>query len=374
MWINQNWVDKLGMKMPTTTEEFYQLCKAFKEKNPKGIAITGCINSWHSDLETFFMNSFLYVPNMAPGTGEISHVVKDGKIDTPVNKPEYKEALAYLNKLYKEGLIYEGSFTQNVDQLKQLVTSEGEPVLCMAEGAHMNYINIAEYPELYRHYTSLAPLEGPKGARYTPNFKYNDYLQMGFTITKDCKNPEAAIRWADALYNMEVQFTEQFGPKGVAWEDPKPGDIGVNGKPALYRSIVQQTSSDTQNTCWPMTGIVYKPKEWVQGGATDPNVDVYSADGLTKFLVEETRMKYEPYAPKDIDIAPVLKLLPEESQEIQTLTVELTNYIEESMVRFIVGDLNTDKDWDKYVKGLNDMGLEKELAIKQKAYDRQFKK
>src|SRR5690606_1913753 len=34
MWINQEWLDNMGLQMPTTTDEFYQVLKAFKEKDP----------------------------------------------------------------------------------------------------------------------------------------------------------------------------------------------------------------------------------------------------------------------------------------------------------------------------------------------------
>lgn len=36
MWVYQPWLDKLGLEVPTTTEEFYQMLKAFKEQDPNG--------------------------------------------------------------------------------------------------------------------------------------------------------------------------------------------------------------------------------------------------------------------------------------------------------------------------------------------------
>ena len=38
MWINTTWLEKLGLEMPTTTDEFYQVLKAFKEQDPNGTA------------------------------------------------------------------------------------------------------------------------------------------------------------------------------------------------------------------------------------------------------------------------------------------------------------------------------------------------
>jgi putative aldouronate transport system substrate-binding protein len=107
----------------------------------------------------------------------------------------------------------------------------------------------------------------------------------------------------------------------------------------------------------------------------DPNVDPYSVEGLEKLLLEETQNKYEPFIPKDdsLSVLPPIKLRDEESQEIQTISVELANYVKESAVRFVTGDLSLERDWDKYVDSLNNIGLEKYLETYQKGYDRQYK-
>ena len=47
-WINTGWLEKLGLAVPTTTDEFYNVLKAFKEQDPNGngkadeIPMTGC--------------------------------------------------------------------------------------------------------------------------------------------------------------------------------------------------------------------------------------------------------------------------------------------------------------------------------------------
>ena len=39
IWINQTWLDNLGLDVPTTTEELYTVLKAFKENDPNGNGI-----------------------------------------------------------------------------------------------------------------------------------------------------------------------------------------------------------------------------------------------------------------------------------------------------------------------------------------------
>ena len=370
MWINKALLDKYGLEMPTTTDEFYQMLKAYKKANPKGIALAGSTDGWNANIDTFLMNSFIY------DSGVISNErlflsVKDKKIDTSINKPAYKEGLAYLNKLYKEGLIDSGSFTQKNAQLKQLIVSPGEPVLCTPDGASISFVDPATSQEVYKNYVSLAPLKGPTGLQQSSYFKYASTSPMAYVISKDCKYPEAAARWADYNYSFEGALNQQLGPKGdTTWRDATSGEVGLNGKAAIYKQI-WQGGTTAQNLNWTNSGFLFAPEELKLGAATDPNVDITKIEGLEKFLYDETATKYAPYESKDYEVLPPLKLLPDESQQLQTVVVELDKYILESRTRFIMGNLSLDKDWDKYVESLDNIGMQKLIAANQKAYDRQ---
>lgn len=373
MWINTMWLDKLGIKMPTTTEEFYQALKTFKQKVPNGIPLIGSTDGWRANIDSFIMNSFVFDSGKNKQEEERLYLsVNDKKIDSAVNKPGYKDGLAYLNKLYKEGLIYSGSLTQKNDQVKQIMASKGEPVFCSVGGANVNWIDSASTPELYKHYVTLAPLTGPSGLRQSTYLKYDALVPNQFVITKNCKYPEAALRWADFFYSLEGENDEEIGPKGDAnWTDAASGDKGLDGSQALFIRK-RAYSNEPQNVNWQDTGITFKTSEIRLGEKTDQNVDKWSAAGLEKFLFDETKNNYVPYQSKEFEVTPYLKLTPEETQELQTIKVELNKYIAESRTRFITGDLNVDKDWDSYVKNLDNIGLQKYISTQQKAYDRQF--
>lgn len=65
LWINKAWLDKLGLQLPTTTEEFYQVMKAFKEQDPNGngkndeLPLTGSDEMWAGNVSAFLMNAFI---------------------------------------------------------------------------------------------------------------------------------------------------------------------------------------------------------------------------------------------------------------------------------------------------------------------------
>ncbi|MBY0161988.1 ABC transporter substrate-binding protein [Cytobacillus firmus] len=378
VWINKHWLEQLGLEEPKTTEEFYQVLKAFKEKDPNGngkadeIPFAGAASGgWNTDPNLFLMNAFTY-----SSADDLKLIVKDSKIETIVNTPEYREGLSYIQRLYKEGLLYNPSYTQNNDQLRQLAANPDAEILgAFVSGANVNIIDEATVgPERYRHFVALAPLEGPKGVRYATHSKYDAAIPGSFYIPSTSKNPEAALRWADYLYTFEGAITKKVGLKGVGWEEAKPGDVGLNGKPALSKRLIPY-AEEPQNHSLMHIGVDYAPEEFRFGEAVDPNVDPFTAEGLEKLLRDETKNKYEPYVPKTdaLSVLPPIKFKANESQQIQTISVELANYVKESAVRFIMGDLNLDADWNKYVESLNNIGLEQYLETYQKAYDRQYK-
>src|SRR5690625_3105658 len=59
MRINKPWLDELSLDMPKTTEEFYEVMKAFKDEDPNGngeadeIPLAGMKNSWREKITGF---------------------------------------------------------------------------------------------------------------------------------------------------------------------------------------------------------------------------------------------------------------------------------------------------------------------------------
>ena len=66
MWLYKPWMDQLGLEWPDTTEDFYNVLKAFKTQDPNGngkadeVPLIGATTSWRTDPFGFLMNSFIY--------------------------------------------------------------------------------------------------------------------------------------------------------------------------------------------------------------------------------------------------------------------------------------------------------------------------
>lgn len=133
-WINQEWLDVVGKEMPTTTEELYDVLVAFRDGDPNGnglndeIPLTGATSGWSKNVIDWLLNSYVY----ANATDKIN--VKDGEIYAYYKTDAYKKGLAFINRLFEEGLLDSQTLTQTADQMMAQVMTEDANTI----GAFMN--------------------------------------------------------------------------------------------------------------------------------------------------------------------------------------------------------------------------------------------
>lgn len=383
MWINTKHLEEMGVEMPTTTDEFLEVCKKFKEYKPDGIAVLGSApgQGWYSEFENFLMGSFVLPPSTSYTLDrrDKTAVTWDGEIVCVAQDDRYREFLKYANTLYNEGALYDGDFTQTEEQMKSIINQDGAPVLAFTTGTISNCIDVTSNPDLYAQYEAMSPLKGPDGTQLTTYFKYLSINDGNFSITDTCKSPEAALRWADFFYSEIGDLASQYGAdEGKDWVLNPEGKFGLNGEPAKYE-ILNKYSAETQNHDWQDLGIRVAPAEYRLGAAVEQDVDVKGPDGLEKLLYDATEQKYAPYGQteenSDLDVLPKLKLTSEETSSISTVAVEIEKLIDEASTAYIVGtrNINDDKDWDSFKDALDKAGLKDLLEVYQTAYDRQMK-
>ena len=378
MWVNQKYLKEMGVEIPTTTEEFKNVCKKFLEYKKGGIAVAGAAQGWHTRMQDWLMGAFTFVPSKSATLSARDYVVLNDetkKVETVAITDAYKAGLKYMNELYKMGAIYDGNFTQTSEQLRTLANQADAPILFFTAGVNSDVIDPESNNELYRNYVPVAPLKGPDGTQIAWTIHNSGFNSGGFCITDKCKNVEAALRWVDFFYNSPTgDLCSQYGAEeGKDWVLNPKGKVGLNGEPALYE-VLNLYSSDPQNHDWQDVGLRVAPASYRLGQAVDPNVDPYSPAGLEKLLFDTSKNLYEPYAnnTKLLNLSE-LKLTDEESTAVSTMAVELEKIIEENSVAFITGTKDIDAEWDSYKDAVNKAGIEEILKTYQTAYDRQTK-
>lgn len=370
-YINKTWLDKLGLKTPGTTDEYYQVLKAFANDDPNGngvkdeIGVYGLANeSYGENICNAIMNAFVfYNKDLAlseDGTTVIAPYVTD----------EWKDGLEYMNKLYKEGLLASSIFTDDVTQFKAVLNNESANIVgSVTTGSYSSWTE-PNSNKNFQDMEIMAPLTGPQGINYTPYSEYNPAPM--FYVTSSCKNPELAVKLGDLFYRRDVSITAKYCEEGVDWTD----DPAVTSKYTnLYveKGIYDKISfvylhnywGENSNKFWRDANLRYAPLS-----LTDASVDAGEQSTLKSTMQTFNYQNYYDKHPKYI--LPSLKYTLEETESVTEMKAMIPEYVDQSLAEFVTG-ARPFSDWDNYKKELDGMGLQEYLKTAQGAYDRMKK-
>lgn len=361
LWINKAWLDRLGLRMPADTDEFYAVARAFKERDPNGngvkdeIPLTGAKRS-QEDLALWIMNAFVAAGGPDDSGDALLNnyeFVFQDNVFFGADKPEFREGLRYLARLFREGLIDVAAFTQDKEQIKPLVDGGAANRIGAAASHHPgNFANTADPKERYKEYVAQVPIKGPRGNRTTA-WIIDQVIQPGqLEITDRCRQPAVAMRWADNFYSLEFGLREK-GVQGTHWDKVDPGEnlIGYTGKPALYRYLKVLTKEDNAQINLGPGWTRNLKNEFAKGAGYSYEEMLYTQ--TTRY--EPFKLRRFPYATASVKEASM--------NEFNDLRRTIHTFIAESTDRFIIGDKDIETQWDAYVAQLGQIGLDRYLSI-----------
>ena len=366
-FINQSWLDRLGLPIPRTTEEFFNTMIAFRDRNPTGanIPIIPYIGGpiFAGEPLTWIINSFVYHPYRDHNNWFLN--VTDGRIWAPWTTDEYREALRYLNRLYTEGLMHPSTFTNTTAELAAILSyQQGDVGRVGFFSGIMIQVLLNNTPAIY-DFTFQPPLIGPRGVNYYPLRPHG--AGASAFITRDAAYPEAAFRWLDHMSKKETTMTARYGELGVDWRwtTPEENAISFFGTPAQMEQF-HTLWATPNNKHWNLTpGSFYIDGEnsvlmkWEDDGSFDN-------DRLAMYQVFEERA-----AGRDVpEQVGTILYTEQELNQIREMRSTIDTYREESRALFITGALSLDRDWNAYLQALDRMGLGQYLEIAQRAYTR----
>jgi len=371
MWINQEFLDQLGLDIPTTTDELVTVLKAFRDGIPNSIPFAGTfLSGWGSTLDYFLMNSFTFYDAHTLGDGanlqtSLGLFVDNGVIRTPWDRPGTQDGLRFLNMLVREGLLHEASLTSNAEQLVALVESGDSARVGLTTGGHGMIFSDMQ-GDRYPQYVPLMPLQGPTGLRQIP-MNRNDLGFNGFYISASTQYAEALIQWADLLYTFEATMNGYFGPYQESWVFAEPGEMGLDGNPALYSLLVPWQEVEPQNEHWVQMTISNRDAEFRAGEAFDTSISLYSPEGLEAILFQTT-LAMEPFGIVE-KVFPPVKFTADQSSAMSVQLTDVSTIIRQWIPGFIGGTFDIDTQYDEFLGLLENAGLSNLVAQYQAAYD-----
>jgi putative aldouronate transport system substrate-binding protein len=366
-WINQAWLDRLGLKMPATTEEFRQTLIAFRDKIPavngqKIIPFSGDPNNLH--LGT--LAGWFGVNASGAGNNTGYFAVINGQVESTIIRPEYRDFIKYFAGLYKEGLVDPELFTQNLDTWKAK-GKQGLYGVSIAYGAGDFLPEIepkdreSDPSKNWYGYVPVPVLKAPGVTN--PVFRNNNngitLFRTQFVITdKGQGKAQKIVDWLDRVYDP-IHSTEcDLGPLGRTWRM-----LDLVGGIQYWQTI--DTSSwnqdDRDRNGWSGYSIAELPKyrrpyweEKPRPGWENEYKEGDVRDALYKPYLEATPM-------------PALWLSEANAKRAADLQTAITDYVKQKQAEWVSGQADIDREWDTYVAQLNRLGLQELLQIKRGA-------
>lgn len=338
LWINQAWLDKLGLAMPQNMEELTDALLKFKTGDPNG--------NYKDDevaadlLGVYEMRWLLPYFSVISDDYYLARGADGGYVFAP-EQAGYREFVAQLKQWNERELFGEGAFTSahnaaSLDSEEKKLATSGL-ILTVAPYTHVPADKTAEYVPLL--------MAGPDGS-----IRWRDALGSVWTgcfaVTSACEDPAQALSWADALYGEEAAVIAYAGMENDEYR------FGDNGK-WTFNVDAMRTIDDIRGDSIIYTGVTMPclaPSEFL--AKVDSDIDIHIID-----CMENVRAVSEQVSPA---------YLLDEAQQARASEIMLTlgRVADEGIARFATGEIEmTDDNWNAWLDAMREAGSEELVEL-----------
>ena len=348
LFLRGDWLEELGLEVPTTIEEWEIVLTKFKEE--KGAAAPFSYQYGSGGLTN--NNPFAY----AYGVTRNFYINDEGKVVFGAVEEGYKEYLQLMNKWMEAGLIDIDLLTLTGDQVAAKMTNGTAGASFAYCGSGMGNWTTAgkatneNFTLVAAPYPSLVEGQKPEMGQ-----RDNNYLGTGSAaITTSCENVEAAARLLDYAYSEAGHTLYNFGAEGVSYEL-------VDGEPHYTDLLLKNPDG---------LSITHAMAGHIRANYNGPFVqnEAYAQQYYTLDTQKEA-VKIWADTNMGAHVVPPITPSAEESKEQSQIMNEINTYRDQYTIKFILGDADF-SEWDTYVEQIYKMGLDRVLEIQNSALDR----
>ena len=357
-FINQKWLDFLGLETPTTVDEFEQVLLAFKEHAPelqKEFGIEGDIIPMSCIVNDQDPN--LLINGFGDGIGDTDigqhiAVTDDKKVICTATTDGFRSGVEWLHKLYAEGLIDPECFTQDWSTYVAKGKSHRYGVCFSWDVANIDNIN---------DYVPLAALKADTVSVTPQNGSFTSGFDRGrCVVTSVCENPAFVCAWLDKMYDPFQSPQNNWGTYG----EDDDFDIfelseNENGDKMLKHAALGDASPVEVREAECVGGPLAILDEYYGVYVTCPDDAQYRLDWIKDYYTKDMKCKY---------VYPKVFMSSEDTETLSAIQTDLVSYLNSSKAEFIRDGI-TDASWQAYLDQVDSYGLDQYLEIYQKYFD-----
>lgn len=332
-FVRKDWLDKLGLEVPKTVDEFHDMLVAFRDRDPNGNGIKD---------EVPYFNRFDGIGHLLLLFDTITNweIVDDDIVYGPTT-PQFKEAYKNIAQWYKEGLIDKEIYTRGSKSRDKLL---GDNV---GGATHDYFGTTAQYNDMLKDTVpgiNFVPIAPPNNKEYTQR----DLVAMrGIAISAKSKKKEVAMRFLDYMFSEDGTLITNFGIEGEHYE--------MKDEYPTY-------------------------KDWVLHG-DKTTVDILSEAGAASAFPHKFDFRYEeqwltPLAKEGMDMyqkyltpqVPVLTYDDQDEERFNKIMTDVRTYVDEYTQKWVFGSASVDDTYDEFLAQMKKLGIDEATEIQRKAY------
>lgn len=206
--IRMDWLEKVGMNIPTDKDSLYAVLKAFQEQDPGGlgsnnIAFSAVPEAINAPIAQCF--GFIF-----------DYELKDKLIIDTRLQPEYKEYLTFMNKLYEEGILDADMPVNTGSKVTEKAASGSVGFYTGGTDQARDHL-IAMHNEGNdgEYFRIIAPFKDQNGKQRAPSFE--GMFTIGL-IPKSCENVNSVLTYLDSYLSEDVFEKLIHGEEGVDYQ------------------------------------------------------------------------------------------------------------------------------------------------------------
>ncbi len=346
----KDWADKLGIKEPTTKEEFKDMMMRFRTEDANKNGQSDEIMKLPIDD---FQNAIAQWFGLGSGITSFDPALK--KMVTPWYQPNIKEYFQYMNSLVNEKVI-DASVVGNNEMSNQRMAEN-------KVGASYDYAASVWLEERVTSvkdsmFQPLLPLKAVDGTKPAMHVESPELVWSRWAVTKSCEDIEGIIKMFDLICTEKYATLSMWGIEGQTFNV-------VDGHKEIIPNLSQEKKAEE---------LFYASGKDLTDGLlpriqfTNLEVDILNTNSESKKEFLRNMINYDTWFPLNNTN---FQALPTDD-EIKVSQKHLTNlqtYSSELATKLILGQASLD-DWDKYMSELKKLGLDELLASNQARYDR----
>jgi len=218
LFIRKDWLDKLGLPLPSSKEEYYETLVAFKEHDPGGVGRNRVV-PFTMTIDVRWTAGIIVDPFIDPYLSQKERWINT-VIDRYILLPGYKEGFRFLNKMFNNGLIDLDFPLYRADGMMDNLIKSGVVGSMAGNWDYIYRENTKILEDLQKNipgadFVPIDAIQSIDGITYKRGSPPTSLLWF---IPKTAKNPEAAIRYANWLSRFENYNFLQIGHEGINHE------------------------------------------------------------------------------------------------------------------------------------------------------------